>query len=91
VLFVFLTYISAIVFYFNFYKDVDPLCDSLWNCFSYILDNTFKYDGGFTGNSPSNKYYEDWVFNYRVIFDFIYIFLIIILISQIISGKIFYF
>jgi hypothetical protein len=64
---------------------MSPLCDSLWKCYSIMFDLTFKGNGGFLGFFTSN-YKDEWKFNSRVIFDFIYIFLIIILISQIISG-----
>lgn len=90
VLFIMMTYFFSLIFYFNFYQDITPLCDSLWKCFSIIIDLTFKSDGGYLGTFE-NDYYDNWKFNWRVIYDFFYIFIIIVLISQIISGNLFIF
>ena len=41
-LFVILQYYFTLVAFYWFYKDFDPLCEDLWNCFSIIFDQTYK-------------------------------------------------
>lgn len=85
ILFLILTYYFSILFYYNFYQDHSPICNNLWLCFSFIFDQTYKNDAGFV-SFVEIDYYDNWRFNMRVLFDFLYQFIILSLISEIISG-----
>lgn len=96
ILLILMIYYESIIFYYNFYQSNSPLCNSLWLCFSINFDSIWKSDGGFVTtdffqNDNSNPYlfYTDdaWRFNARVIYDFLYIFIILQLVSEIVSGK----
>lgn len=52
-----------------------------------MFDLTFKADGGFVGTF-SNDYSQEWGFNAKVIYDFAYIFLVIVLIGELLAGTI---
>ena len=56
------------------------VCHRLFECFLYIVDITFKDDGGFAGRTSNTK------IGAKLLFDFLYIFIILILVIQIISG-----
>jgi hypothetical protein len=89
IIFIIFTYVFTLYVFLNYWDDVkakeaDLICGSLLFCFIYIFDQTFKNNGGFTANlvltELSSSNYDE------VIFDFVYIFIILILISQIIAG-----
>ena len=88
VLFFLLTYFFSLLYYFQFWTDVSPLCNSLWLCYSAFIDLTYKDDGGFVNFfEPEEKYLDEWGDSlWKILYDFAYIFMIIILISQILSG-----
>ena len=93
ILFIIMTYFFTIIFYFFYYDDYSPICNSLWICFAVIFDQTFKNNAGFITSGdlqPETKYDQMWSFNSRVIYDFLYIFFVIILILEIISGNLFF-
>lgn len=80
------TYFFALVYYYNFFADLDPYCTSIWKCFTWILVQTFYSGSGFLGSSQED-YYDNWDFSFRIPFDFSYIFIVCILITQILSGQ----
>ena len=64
-------------------------CNELIICFSMMFDSTFKIDGGWTGVYNINqKRYKDYVINGKAIFDFVYVFIVLILIVDILGGVI---
>lgn len=84
---------SLIIYYAFYEKYVDnegvEVCDSLLECFSVVFDSTFKNDGGFSGlfGYNPNLYVEnDFIINVQAIFEFLYNFLVLILIIEILSG-----
>ncbi|EAR93357.2 MIR domain protein (macronuclear) [Tetrahymena thermophila SB210] len=92
VVYVLLQYFFAIIGYFTIYDQLNAgnnvnLCDDLWQCFSMIVDMTFKNDGGFVGilNRQSSDY-QGWSLNYRAVYDFMYAFFVSLLLIEILSG-----
>ncbi|KAL4462516.1 hypothetical protein ABPG72_009117 [Tetrahymena utriculariae] len=79
------TYFFSLLYYYNFYRDFDPYCVSIWKCFTFILVQTFVAEGGFLGVIFPD-YTDDWGFSARIIADFAYVFFINILVTQILSG-----
>ena len=61
------------------------MCSSLWICYMAIFDMTHKSDAGYA-SIYKDEYNDDWNIGLTNLFDFSYIFLIIIIISEIISG-----
>jgi len=59
----------------------------------FVIDNTYKSDGGFTG---TEYYYVDYLtYNFesriaiaRYFFDFIYLIIVVVLLAQVIGGLI---
>ena len=90
VLLILLSYYTGIVAYFSFYADFTPLCGSLINCVLFVFDNTYKNPAGFLSSSflVKQTYLDGWNNYRRVIFDFIYTFLVIIILGEIINGVI---
>ncbi|KAL4427586.1 hypothetical protein ABPG74_012977, partial [Tetrahymena malaccensis] len=81
------TYFFSLLYYYNFYRDFDPYCVSIWKCFTFILVQTFVAEGGFLGVIFPD-YTDNWGFSFRIIADFAYVFFINILVTQILSGTI---
>ena len=79
-LFLLMTYYFALIFFYYFYLDLAPNCNDLWNCFAIMIDLTFKSNGGFLGFFQPG-YRNSWKFSWRIIYDFFYIFIIIVLVS----------
>lgn len=46
-LFIIIQYYYALWVYYNYYEEYSTNCNSFWHCYVYIVDSTFKYDGGF--------------------------------------------
>jgi hypothetical protein len=42
IMFIFLTYYTSIIKYYVFYEEVEPICESLLQCFLHIFDVTVK-------------------------------------------------
>ncbi|KAL4453083.1 hypothetical protein ABPG74_015314 [Tetrahymena malaccensis] len=92
VVYLLLQYFFAILGYFTIYEQLNGgndvnLCDDLWQCFSMIVDMTFKNDGGFVGilNRQASDY-QGWSLNYRAVYDFMYAFFVSLLLIEILSG-----
>ena len=85
-LFIILSYYFTIYFYYQYHmQEADPICDKLFNCFVYVFDRTFKESAGFI-TGKENIYLDEWKDYGRVIYNMLYIFVIIILCKEIISG-----
>ncbi len=93
-LFIVLQYLFAVIAYVSFPDDyLNYTCDSLLHCFLYDIDQTFKANGGFAAtlqptytvnantNDVSIKYY-------RIVYDFLTGFLLVIVVMQLLSGQI---
>ena len=78
-LFFLMTYYFALIYYIWYYSDLAPKCSNLWTCFIIMFDLTFKSDGGYIG-FYGYDYRSGWNFSLKVFYDFLYIFLIIVLI-----------
>lgn len=99
VLLIIIQYIFSIVAYLAFSRDFsaedeetgehESGCENLLICFSIMFDSTFKFDGGFTGlfSQDAIDYIdEDFKIDSKAIYDFLYNFIILVLILQILSG-----
>jgi hypothetical protein len=42
IMFILLTYFTAIIKYYQFYEEVEPICETLQKCFFHIFDLTVK-------------------------------------------------
>lgn len=62
ILFIIMTYYFSLLYYFNFYMQMDPVCRSLSGCMTMMIDATFKTNGGFLGFF-TNDYSDEWEFN----------------------------
>lgn len=64
--------------------EYDPVCDTLRNCFLMIFDKSFKETAGFiTGDKD---YKDEWNDYGRVLFDIIYLFIVVTIMREIMSG-----
>ncbi|KAL4497224.1 hypothetical protein ABPG72_019544 [Tetrahymena utriculariae] len=92
VVYLLLQYFFAILGYFTIYDQLTAgndvnLCDDLWQCFSMIVDMTFKNDGGFVGIlNRQQSDYQGWSLNYRAVYDFMYAFFVSLLLIETLSG-----
>lgn len=67
----------------------EAICTNLRTCFSTMFDLMFKNDGGFTGYFAlsSNKYVSTlFTLDIKSLFDFVYNFVVLILVIEILSG-----
>ncbi|KRX10931.1 hypothetical protein PPERSA_12055 [Pseudocohnilembus persalinus] len=46
-IFVIVSYYFALMAYYNYNEKYSPNCESFSGCFYFVIDNTFKTDGGF--------------------------------------------
>lgn len=64
-IFCIISYYYAIIVFYNFYLDYEDFCKDFYSCFFFIVDRTFKDDGGYisyltsydefySGNWPEN-------------------------------------
>ena len=65
------TYLLALIVYYNFSDFVDgvilyltkkDICDAFFDCYMFILDMTFKSDGGFMSSDQYTIEYEKYTF-----------------------------
>ncbi|KAL4460004.1 hypothetical protein ABPG74_003530 [Tetrahymena malaccensis] len=82
-----LTYCFALIYYYNYYDEYQP-CTTLANCTFMILDLTFKVNAGFLGNDLGQYSSSSWSPSIKILIDFLYAFVITVLILQIIQGLI---
>ena len=84
----------AVIAYFafsEFYLHDDgqkiSACEGLYTCFSMMFDSTFKIDGGMTGIYNINQArYEHYNIDAKALFDFIYVYIVLFLIIDILAG-----
>ncbi|KRW98640.1 hypothetical protein PPERSA_00228 [Pseudocohnilembus persalinus] len=98
VLLLIIQYLFSIIAYLAFHQDFiaeDDLgqmvsgCTDLISCWSIMFDSTFKYDGGFVGlfSWDAIQYIEsDFVIDWKAIYDFLYNFIILVLVLEMLSG-----
>ena len=54
-IFFLISYFFTLVFYFNFYYDIDPICSTLSKCYLMVIDSTFKNNAGKLINNLFHK------------------------------------
>ncbi|KAL4473778.1 hypothetical protein ABPG74_022642 [Tetrahymena malaccensis] len=85
ILFLVLTYIFAILVYYFFWDILANQCFTLWTCFLFIFDMTFKNNAGYTSSYPPD-YTDNWRIGTLNFQQLSYTFIIVIILGEIISG-----
>ncbi|EAR90118.2 IP3 receptor calcium ion channel protein (macronuclear) [Tetrahymena thermophila SB210] len=85
ILFLVLTYIFAILVYYFFWDYLSNQCFTLWTCFLFIFDMTFKNNAGYTSSYPPD-YTDNWRIGTLSLQQLTYTFIIVIILTEIISG-----
>lgn len=86
-LFIIFQYYFTLAAYYIFYDTFEDHCEDLYQCFSLILDSTFKTNSGIGSFLPSFKeQYVGWTLTGRSIYDFLNTFIILNLLIEIIAG-----
>jgi len=86
-LFIIIQYYFTLVAFYIFYDSFQDLCEDLYQCFSLILDQTFKTNSGIGSFFPIFKeQYVGWTMSWRSFYDFVNTFIILNLIIEIIAG-----
>lgn len=72
VIYIIITYLLTLILYFNFADEVQgvikyinnikDICVTFYQCFMFVIDNTYKSNGGFTGSSFYYVSYPDYNF-----------------------------
>jgi len=86
-LFIIIQYYFALAAFYIFYESFQDYCEDLYQCFSLILDQTFKTNSGIGSFiAPFQEQYVGWTLSWRSIYDFLNCFIILNLIIEIIAG-----
>ncbi|CAD8161563.1 unnamed protein product [Paramecium pentaurelia] len=87
-LYIIMQYYYSLTVYFYYSDEYSPYCQNLLQCFSFILDVTFKTDGGSVGYVSSSDVYADENYRYSILnfWEFVYVFVVISLLYSIITG-----
>ncbi|CAD8080106.1 unnamed protein product [Paramecium sonneborni] len=87
-LYIIMQYYYSLIVYHYYADQYTPYCENLLQCFSFILDVTFKTDGGSVGFVSSSDIYADENYRYSILnfWEFIYVFVVISLLYSIITG-----
>ena len=86
-LFIIIQYYFTLAAYYIFFESFQDYCEDLYQCFSLILDQTFKTNSGIGSFLPIFKeFYVNWTLTGRSLFDFLNTFIILNLIIEIIAG-----
>ncbi|KAL4504086.1 hypothetical protein ABPG72_022716 [Tetrahymena utriculariae] len=80
-----LTYIFAILVYYFFWDNLANQCNTLWTCFLFMFDMTFKNNAGYTSSYPPD-YTDNWRIGTLSLQQLAYTFIIVIILGEIISG-----
>jgi hypothetical protein len=74
------------VFYFAFYADYSPICNSLYLCYVLFIDTIWKKGGGYFAYTDRD-YKDEFSLDFRIIYDFIYGIMIVKLTRPLLAGK----
>nr|CCC21103.1 TPA: calcium-release channel VI-2b [Paramecium tetraurelia] len=87
-LYIIMQYYYSLIVYHYYADQYTPYCENLLQCFSFILDVTFKTDGGSVGFVSSSDVYADENYRYSILnfWEFVYVFVVISLLYSIITG-----
>ncbi|CAD8149999.1 unnamed protein product [Paramecium octaurelia] len=87
-LYLIMQYYYSLIVYYYYSEEYYPYCQNFLQCFSFILDATFKTDGGSVGYIVTSDDYADENYRYSILnfWEFVYVFVVISLLYSIITG-----